>query len=300
MNKLYTFGDSFTYYVYPTWSDFLALEFDEYENWGIPGIGCKAIAERIVECHLKNTITKNDTVIVQWSTHLRHDFFNSRKDYRYKKFLNTRPTKWRTQGSIFTDDNVKLYDDVWLDCFFDEGAFVMHCLHAIASTQYLLDHIGCQWYMTSIGDWQKLSSDLDNISGHGESKSESTISDNFPEYTQYIDKIWTKQDSKWLHPISIYANKFPNDWWSLRKDNNQWAREPHPSPKQYVSWLNDIVRPKLHLGAPPLEQNLWLESLEVAKEQGGHKVYDMWDVIMSKRLKYWPYEIWPQPVKGFC
>ena len=40
-----------------------------YENWGFPGLGNRAIAERVAECHIKNNITKDDTVLVQWSTH---------------------------------------------------------------------------------------------------------------------------------------------------------------------------------------------------------------------------------------
>ena len=59
MSRLFTFGCSFTATEhYPSWSAFLGLEFKHYENWGVSGIGCKAIAERVAECHSKNKFTK--------------------------------------------------------------------------------------------------------------------------------------------------------------------------------------------------------------------------------------------------
>ena len=51
MRRLFTFGCSFTAYgPIPTWADFLGLEFEQYENWGMSGIGNRGIAERVAEC----------------------------------------------------------------------------------------------------------------------------------------------------------------------------------------------------------------------------------------------------------
>ena len=46
-NRLFVFGCSFTMYAWPTYADFLGYEFDHYENWGFPGLGNRAIAERV-------------------------------------------------------------------------------------------------------------------------------------------------------------------------------------------------------------------------------------------------------------
>ncbi len=45
-------------YAWPTYADFLGYEFDYYENWAFPGLGNRAIAERVAECHVKIILQK--------------------------------------------------------------------------------------------------------------------------------------------------------------------------------------------------------------------------------------------------
>lgn len=59
MDRLYTFGCSYTSWNWPTWADIMSLEANYYENWGHAGLGNRAIAERVAECNIKiNSITK--------------------------------------------------------------------------------------------------------------------------------------------------------------------------------------------------------------------------------------------------
>ena len=114
MKRLFTFGCSFTEYGWPTWADLLGVGFDLHENWGLRGIGNRAIAERIAECFTKNKFTKDDTVIVQWSSHLRHDW------YHIHNFPDGRHPGWKTSGSIFSPNNSKIYTNSWIELFFYE------------------------------------------------------------------------------------------------------------------------------------------------------------------------------------
>ena len=57
MRRLFTFGCSYTSWNWPTWADLLGLEVEHFENWGHAGIGNRAIAERVAECHIKNKFT---------------------------------------------------------------------------------------------------------------------------------------------------------------------------------------------------------------------------------------------------
>jgi hypothetical protein len=293
--RLFTFGCSYTKYTYPTWADFLGLEFSNYENWGIPGIGCRAIAERITECHARNSITKDDVVIVQWTTHLRHDFYNA------KPILN-RTEHWKTYGSVFSVDNQKLYDQKWLDNFFFEPAYIMHCLNAILTTQLLLESIGCKWFMTSIGDWQKLSCDLDDTTGSGEKRPiAQSIKDTFPELSFYIKPIWEDRADKWIPPIALEALNHPDLWWWFNEQGKEPWREQHPTPAQYVIWLNKYLRPQLGLADPPKEQQLWVDQLEKLKKDYNDDREKIRDVFLHKQdeLDYWPTGYWPTPYKGF-
>jgi hypothetical protein len=70
---LFTFGCSFTEYIWPTWADILGREFEYYENWGKAGGGNQYIFNSLIECHLRNQLTKDDTVIIRWTSPDRED-----------------------------------------------------------------------------------------------------------------------------------------------------------------------------------------------------------------------------------
>ena len=67
MRRLFTFGCSFTYFYWPTHADLLGEQFDELHNWGLSGLGNRAICERLSECIMHNQFTANDVIIVQWT-----------------------------------------------------------------------------------------------------------------------------------------------------------------------------------------------------------------------------------------
>lgn len=74
-NRLFTFGCSYTQWQWPTWADIIAYDLQlEYQNWGQPGIGNISIASKILECDLKNKFTKDDLILVNWSSWHRIDF----------------------------------------------------------------------------------------------------------------------------------------------------------------------------------------------------------------------------------
>jgi len=296
--RLFTFGCSYTQYTYPTWAEFLGLEFEHFENWGLAGTGCKAIAERVAECHARNNFTKDDIVIVQWSTHLRHDFYTS------APVLN-RQENWKTMGSVFSYENRSLYDEKWLATFFMEAGYIMHCLNHMLMIQTMLESIGCTWYMTSIGDWQELSSDLDLTTGAWEKRlgvDEYNIKKTFPEFKFYIKPVFEDRAAHWLKPIAHEASNNPDlFWWFSPKGEKPW-REQHPSPMQYVIWLNKHLRPKLGLGDPPVDQQLWLDQIVKIKNDCNDDRILMGETFWTKQdtFEYWPDHQWPTRLMGFA
>lgn len=306
--RLFAFGCSYTLYISgPTWADFLRYEPElEVENWGLPGIGCRAIAERVAECHAKNTFTPDDIVIVQWTTHLRHDFHNPDWDGGED---NAFRMHWKTGGSLFNTRNSQMYDKKWLQKFFYEPSYIMHCLNHMLLTQQMLDNIGCTWYMTSIGDWQKLSTDLDDISGTGEiagRQKSASIKENLPLLMPWVDKIFTDRPDKWLEPIGLHAQKTPQDYqffWDFIRMAK--TREQHPSPKQYLSWLNTNLRPVLNLKEPiPEIPEKWANSVEFFRKKHYTNQPAFWKAInkinIDQKDLWWPDDpnIWPSPFIG--
>lgn len=294
MTRLFTFGCSFTATeFYPSWAPFLGLEFDHFENWGVTGVGCRAIAERVAECHSKNKFTKDDVVIVQWTTHLRHDYYTSRTG---KKTWHG----WQTAGNMFNAPNREVFTDKFIEDFFFEPAYVMHCLNEMVLVQALLSSVGCTWYMTSIGDWPKLCSDVWDVT------KPTDIRAVMPEFQCYYDTIWKDQADHWVEPIGVHAKRSPELDWYFKDENknDEWYLEMHPSPQQNVNWLNDCLRPKLNLGAPPKEQQLWLDQLTQMKEDHNHYCLGIQISYLTKYNKYfngfWPRENhWPLKYIGF-
>ena len=160
MSRLFVLGCSFSSYAWPTWADIIGCNYDVYENWAHPGLGNKALLERLSEIIISKNLSKNDTVIIQWTSHLRNDWHSTIPKH------NT-DVGWKTSGSIFNSINHKLYNDNWINTFWDEKSYVMHTLNYINLAQQTLENIGCEWLMTSMGNIHKLNSDYpsdDNVS----------------------------------------------------------------------------------------------------------------------------------------
>ena len=64
------------------------------------------------------------------------------------------------------------YDDKWIETFWDEHSYFMHGQNAIILTTGLLESIGCTYRMLSIGEMEKLGSDMPDAPGFGESNHE--------------------------------------------------------------------------------------------------------------------------------
>ena len=74
MKRLFVIGCSHTRYVWPSYADILSLSFDQYQNWGFPGIGNFAIFHRVNEMLDTLNLTEDDTIIIQWTYPHRFDF----------------------------------------------------------------------------------------------------------------------------------------------------------------------------------------------------------------------------------
>ena len=258
MKRLFAFGCSYTAYSWPTWADFLGLHFDHYENWGLAGLGNRAIAERIVECNIKNRFTSDDTIVVQWSTHLRNDFFHQEGLLHEKRLPG-----WKTSGSVFNYLNQEIYDERWYKTFFDEEAYFMHTLNSISSTQNLLENTGATWLMTSIGDIRELGTDISYTPEYGEGSIFSDFISHFkgpqkkfgyrvsPGLEVYDNSIWGQHSDRWCEPIWTYnmSKKEKNKFYTFIDENGIWFEDQHFKPIDHITWLTSQVIPKLGLVA---------------------------------------------------
>ena len=297
MKRLFTFGCSFTEYPWPSWADLTSVAFDQYENWGCRGIGNRAISERIAEAHVKHKFCNTDTIIVQWSSHLRHDWYHTHR------VPNHRSAGWKTAGSIFSSQNTDVFTPDWLDLFFYEPAYVMHTLHNIILTQGFLESLGVQWYMTSIGDIRKLGTDIDIAEKYGESlkkmSKETSIDQLHPQLRSHTQSIWIDHADHWLEPIHSFTKSCQEHAWWFRDGNSNGSKwqETHPSTLQYNLWIKKNLAGKISLLPQHIDKiDKITSTVEEIKKNINGQILDFINTLSVTNL---PYIDWPNALKGF-
>jgi len=247
MKRLFVFGCSYTSYAWPTWANLLEFEYDHVENWAMAGLGNRAIAERVAECNARSRFTKDDIVIVQWSSHLRNDWW-------HQESMPERTVGWKTYGSIFNYHNEKLYDKKWLSTFFYEPAYFMHTLNNISLVQGMLKSAGCQWFMTSMGDIREMGSDMRDKDGYGEKTNIVAGAKNtgkkaawaiLPDLEIYDAAIWQENLDHWLQPMELFCQTCPELTYDFVDFDGSKFIDLHPSPAQHLAWLKQELKDKL-------------------------------------------------------
>ena len=81
--RLFTFGCSYTEYIWPTWSDVLAhdLDCDEAHNYGKAGMGNQGIACRLIEANRKHSFQPEDIICIVWSSWTRVDLLKDEMSF---------------------------------------------------------------------------------------------------------------------------------------------------------------------------------------------------------------------------
>lgn len=301
MKRLFTFGCSYTRFFWPTWADILSIDYDYYENWGVPGIGNRGIMERLSECHVRNRLNKDDTVVIQWSTYLRFDWHNLTA-------INGMFPGWQTRGNMFSKHNGKVFNEQMIQTFCSEFSMLMHSLNNINSAIEFLNSIGCDWYFTGIGDLRYLGADLDQDTRSYEAGlyQETIETGNFPLYEHYpelsiYDKIWSDHREKWCEPLNYTAQCNPDLYWWFQADSDKepWY-EPHPSSPQHYLWLKNHLYPRLDISDDNRKQSV-IDKIQEIKDRN-LDCLKFEDLMLNKAVngelkEYMPN--WPSRYRGF-
>ena len=248
MSRLFTFGCSFTLYNWPTWADLLGLQYSEAYNWGCPGLGNRGILERLFECDARMNFKPSDTIIIQWSSYLRHDYMRTNTN------SSNNLSSWKTLGSIFSKNNTNVFDRNWLNKFWEERVYVIHTLNAIVGAIGFLEGKGCKWGMTSMNDLSSVSNKILEENEYGEYQDPKIDLPKFWAVDQNLDfyktKIWETNKHKWIDPITEVMHECPEynaefNFDPKEKDigitfhvnsKGKW-QESHPSIMQHAIWL---------------------------------------------------------------
>jgi len=225
MRRLFTFGCSYTSFCWPTWSDFVGLDYDEYYNYAQSGGGNRFIFERLLEADVSHTFTEDDTILIMWSTYHRHDLY---KD-----------GGWKTPGNVLTADH--LYGDEYVEKYFDILGSVLHSLNYIYGAQQLLRD-KTEWHMTSMADLTIPLGELnDDVAAIFHRFTNRSIFTEYPGLGKY-DFIF--EHDNWLNvPLGVFTKKNYK-----HKDYLEVIHVPgmlpqvdfHPSPYMHLAWCKKV------------------------------------------------------------
>ncbi len=133
MSTLYTYGCSFTNYLWNTWADHMGNNYNKFINYGQTGAGNQYILHKLAESQAYNEIKSTDTVAILWSTAIRYDnWFNG---------------QWDTRGNVFNSDRPKEFLDM-----VDPVGFEIRDCAFIHSAKCILELIGCRYVFFSLED----------------------------------------------------------------------------------------------------------------------------------------------------
>jgi len=175
----------------------LATNFDEFQNYGITGVGNKCIAERVSECLLLNDLTSNDTVIVQWTDYHRFDF------HRLDLLDHS---NWACSGNMHTNPHLPTE----ISSLWSEYSYIMHTWNFINFTANLLKNSKLSRYkkILELENWlPNIDSVVDRNTYQGIKmpkgwfNSKTQIQDTHPTTAHY--RLWL---AKYLQPITKYQD----------------------------------------------------------------------------------------------
>ena len=126
--RFFTFGCSFTCYMWPTWADIVSKEMPQAEffNFGRSGSGNQLISYRIAEANNRFKFNESDLIMVMFTTFCRED--------RWVE------PGWVTCGNIFNND---IYPKDWVKKFADERGYLIRDAAIIDMSTTYLESLPC-------------------------------------------------------------------------------------------------------------------------------------------------------------
>jgi hypothetical protein len=232
--RFFAFGCSFTSYYWPSWADIIGQDIPIYENWAERGAGNHFIFNSVMEAHARHNFTKDDLVIVMWSTKERED--------RY--YIN----KWLHDT---TKTQEKTYGKDWFKKFgTDVKSFLIRDLAYIKSIQTFLDSCECDWENFTMHPITNI--DHDKVKQAGININALSEKEKFNYWVTIFDKLC---DGHGIDPliefkdiIEIYSdvflkiNKSLEGRWSYEHTQSRLSpnNDLHPTPIEALKFLDTV------------------------------------------------------------
>lgn len=220
INRLFTFGCSFTKYYWPLWPEILSYELDiPLYNFGRSGAGNQYIFNMLMQADNIYDFNQNDLVIVSWTNVCREDRITTSR-------FNKTNHNWQTPGNIFSQ---QIYDQSFVKRWGSPFWFSIRDFATIKSAYYFLEHKKCQFSMISMCN---IAQSLDQW--NPSLKTDNTINNISTMYLDVLSKINKSfYEVLWNNDIGVKCQ--------LEKETiHPQFHDGHPSPLECYTYLTKI------------------------------------------------------------
>jgi len=248
--RFFSFGCSFTAYMWPTWADIIAKEIPnaDFYNVGKSGAGNPYISYKIAEFNNKFKFCETDLIMVMYSTYCREDRW-------------TTDMGWICGGNIF---NNKYYPDSWVKEFADERGYLIRDAAIIDMTNTYLNTLSATCYTMLSVPFVTNADSCDNSSRSPDD----------------IRAVYENTFNKF--PPSLFELELRNSWKEL--ELHYLFKDGHPSTIRYYNYLK-----KLGFNLSESTEKYAIESSELLKTIPNRQVVPLYfldqDANISKAMK---------------
>ena len=219
MGRIFTFGCSFTNYEWPTWADIIIFNNDGY-NMGVSGSGNESMLYRIMEADRKFNFTKEDQIIVMFTTPIRWDLITGDNPIflGYGQVTNVEEFS-KYEGKLYTIEGL---------CY--------KSYYSIIAIKNYLENKNINYLFGSILD---IFEDVDNYFKIVD------VGNELRDLMKYIkDEVNFELPNVYdfLKENEIVKNKT----WGITKKWDGY-NDYHPRPHQYFKYVKNYISPKLNI-----------------------------------------------------
>jgi len=215
--RIFTFGCSFTNYIWPTWADILAYDLGcTYYNLGKSGAGNQFISTMITLADLEYKFTKDDLVIIEWTNIAREDRYSN---------------GWHTPGNIYSQTT---HDKKWVKQWADPDHYALRDYSYITLVREYLKN-KTNYHMTAMINLKETNQYITKYANGGNSK---TIIGRKPTKVRNFDKIINKELLPSFYKIlwgGTLDKKYRNNF-----ELFDYEADPHPLPIEHLKYLQTV------------------------------------------------------------
>lgn len=219
--NLFAFGDSFTSYLWPMWPELMSQDFDKTYNAGYPGCGNYYIFYKVMSEIAAGNITRDDTVMIQWSEPLRQDYIVDKR--------------WCGLGIQSATELIKKD----LGYTIEKETVQLKQLTYMLAVAKALETTGCRWYFFFLSN----QSMVHRLETYKDLNLESNDFENYEKLVKGLARYKNKIIDEIGFTDFLHYKKMPKIFAAV--NSSEKFEDPHPTPLYTLKFILEIISKKM-------------------------------------------------------